>query len=130
MNPQGKSNQNRIHVVEGANSDFDELLFESIQIDNSAVNPGRDEALAKVQVEIPNVNHPKPMLKMKVDTGAQENILSLRIYRNMFPEHVDDNGFPTRTTPIQTKLTAYNGTSIVQHGICYIKCLYQWWQGN
>ena len=43
---------------------------------------------------------------MKVDTGVQGNILSLRIYRNMFPEHVDDNGLPTGTTSTQTKLTA------------------------
>ena len=107
-----------------SNSDFDELLFASIQIDSSAVNPARDEAFAKVQVELPDINHPKPMLKMKVDTGTQGNILPLRIYRNMFPEHVDDNGLPTGTTPTQTKLTAYNGTPIVQHGVCSIKCSY------
>ena len=122
--PQAKSNQNRIYVVEESNSDFDELLFESIQIDSSAVSPARDEAFAKVQVELPDINHPKPMLKMKVDTGAQGNILPLRIYRNMFPEHVDDNGLPIGTTPTQTKLTAYNGTPIVQHGVCSIKCSY------
>ena len=83
-----KSNQNRIHVVEESNSDFDELLFESIQINSSAVNPARDEAFAKVQVELPDINHPKAMLKMKVNTGAQGNILPLRSYKNMFPEHV------------------------------------------
>ena len=55
----------------------------SIQIDSSAVNPAGDEAFAKVQAELPDINHTKPMLKMKVDTGAQGNILS------------DDNGLPT-----------------------------------
>ena len=110
--------------MEELNSDFDELLFESIQIDSSAVNPARNEAFAKVQAELPDINHPKPMFKMKVDTGAQGNILSLRIRRNMFPEHADDNGLPTGTTPTQTKLTAYNGTPIVQHGVCSIKCSY------
>ena len=65
--------------MEESNSDFDELLFESIQTDSSAVNPAiaRDEAFAKVQVELPDINHPKPMLKMKVGTGAQGNILPL-----------------------------------------------------
>ena len=110
--------------MEESNSDFDELLFESIQIDSSAVSPTSDEAFTKVQVELPDINHPKPVLKMKVDTGAQGNILPLRIYRNMFPEHVDNNGLPTGTTPTQTKLTAYNGTPIVQHGVCPIKCSY------
>ena len=107
--------------MEESNSNFDELLFESIQIDSSAVNPARDEAFAKVQAELPNVNHPKPMLKMKVDAGAQGNIWPLRIYRNMFPEHVDDDSIPTGTTHTQTKLTAYNGTTVPQHGVCSIK---------
>ena len=100
------------------------MSYESIQIDSSAVNPARDEAFAKVQVELPDIHHPKSMLKMKVDTGAQGNLLSLRIYRNMFLEHVDDNGLPTGTKLTQTKLTAYNGTPIMQHGVCSIKCSY------
>ena len=91
------------------------MSYVSIQIDSSAVNPARDEAFAKVQVELPDIHHPKSMLKMKVDAGAQGNILPLRIYRNMFPEHVDDNGLPTGTKLTQTKLTAYNGTPIMQH---------------
>ena len=64
------------------------------------------------------------MLRLKVDTGAQENILPLRIYGNMFPNHLDENGFPTGTKPTQAKLTAFNGTTITQHGICSIKCSY------
>ena len=59
---------------------------------------------------------------MKVDTGAQGNILPLRIYKNMFPDSVDEHGLPTGTAPSQTKLTAYNGTQISQHGVCSIKC--------
>ena len=42
----------------------------------------------------------------------------------MFPEHVDDNGLPTGTTPTPTKLTVYNGTPTLQHGVCSIKCSY------
>jgi len=64
------------------------------------------------------------MFKMKVDTGAQGYILPLRIYRSMFPEHIDDYGLPTGTTPTPTKLTAYNGTPIRQHGVCSIQCSY------
>ena len=64
------------------------------------------------------------MLKVKVDHGAQGNILPLRIYRNMFPDEVDENGLPTETAPRKTKLTAYNGTQIPQHGVCSIKCSY------
>ena len=99
-----------------------ELCFETIQIDSSKVTPVKDEAFAKLQEKLPNVNNPNPVLKVKVDTGAQENILPLRIYRNMFLHHVDENGLPTETAPSQTKLTAFSGTQIPQHGVCSIKC--------
>ncbi|XP_015779930.1 PREDICTED: uncharacterized protein K02A2.6-like [Acropora digitifera] len=72
--------------------------------------------------ELPNIDHPNPVLKVKEDTGAQGNILPLRIYNNMFPDSVDENGLPTGTAPSQTKMTAYNGTQISQHGVCSIKC--------
>ena len=109
--PQAKTSQDKVHTVEETNSDSDELCFETIQIDSSNVTPVKDEA-------------PNPVLKVKVDTGAQGNILPLRIYRNMFSHHVDENGLPTETAPSQTKLTAYNGTQIPQHGVCSIKSSY------
>ena len=63
--------------MEKSNSNFDDLLLESIQIDSSAVNPVRDEAFAKVQVELPDINHPKPILKMKVEiTKSKFNIFT------------------------------------------------------
>ena len=120
--PQKKTSQNKVNAVGETNSDSDELCFETIHIDSSNVNLLRDEAFAKISVELPNVDHPNPVLKVKVDTGAQGNILPLRIYKNMFPDNVDENGLPTGTAPSQTKLTAYNGTQISQHGVCSIKC--------
>ena len=120
--PQANTGQNKVHTVEQTNSDSDELCFETIQIDTSNDTPVKDEAFAKLQVKLSNVNHPNSVLKVKVDTVAQGNILPLRIYLNMFPHHVDENGLPTKTAPSQTKLTAYNGTQIPQHGVCSIKC--------
>ena len=59
----------------------------------------KDEAFAKLQVKLSKVNHPNSVLKVKVDTVAQGNILPLRIYRDMFPHHVDEKGLPTETAP-------------------------------
>ena len=123
--PQANTGQNEVHTVEQTNSDSDELCLEAIQIDTSNDTPVKDEAFAKLQVKLSNViNHPNSVLKVKVDTVAQGNILPLRIYRNMFPRYVDENGLPTEAAPSQTKLTAYNGTQIPQHGVCSIKCSY------
>ena len=38
--PQDKASQNKVHVVEETSSDFDELRFETIQIDSSSFNLG------------------------------------------------------------------------------------------
>ena len=82
--------QNKVYTVEETNSDSDELCFETIQIDSSNVIPVKDEAFAKLQVKLSKVNHPNSVLRVKVDTVAQGNILPLRIYRDMFPHHVDE----------------------------------------
>ena len=119
-----KTKQSKIHTVEEVSSDFDELLFETIRIDSTDIDVERDEAFAKLSVNLLNIDHPNVVLKVKVDTGAQGNILPLRIYKNMFPDHVDENGFPTDTKSTQTRLTAYNGTPITHHGICTIHCSY------
>ena len=79
--PQAKTSQNKVHTVEQANSNSDELFFETIQIDSSHVTPVKDEAFAKLQVKLHNINRPNPVLKVKVNTGTQGNILPLWIYR-------------------------------------------------
>ena len=38
--PQDKASQNKVDVVEETSSDFDELCFETIQIDSSSFNLG------------------------------------------------------------------------------------------
>ena len=122
--PQKKQVKTRCMLLETQILTLMSCVLRQFTLTGSNVNLVRDEAFAKIPVELPNVEHPTPVLKVKVDTGAQGNILTLRIYKNMFPDNVDENhGFPTGTsTPSQIKLTAYNGTQIPQHGVCSIKC--------
>ena len=66
-------------------------------------------------------------LKVKVGTGMQGNILPLRIFRRMFPERLDPNGFPAEGTT-ETRRTihhAYNGTPIKQFGVINLSCKYR-----
>ena len=67
-------------------------------------------------------------LKLKVDTGAEGNILPLRIYRRMFPRNLDADGFPRADRVSKrpgVKLSAYNGGEIKQHGAVTLKCSYK-----
>ena len=65
--------------------------------------------------------------KIKVDTGAEGNTLPLRTFQQMFSEHEDRNGRPRPGTARKESavLTAYNGSSIPQHGSIEIQCAYK-----
>ena len=63
-------------------------------------------------------------LRVKVDTGAQGNMLPFRIFCWMFPEKLDPNGYPEEgtTKERQTILQAYNGTTIKQLDVVTLSC--------
>ncbi|KAL8607946.1 hypothetical protein ACOMHN_005501 [Nucella lapillus] len=98
------------------------LVFDSISKHQQSATDNRDELYAHLDMQY----HQPASLKVKVDTGAQGNILPLRIFRQMFPEELDKNGFPKSgsTKPRPTVLQAYNGTPIQQHGVRPIICRY------
>ena len=63
-------------------------------------------------------------MRVKVDTRAQGNVLPLRVFCGMFPEYMDYS-IPKVSVLEQynnTKLTAYNGTSIPHYGTITLKC--------
>ena len=134
--PKPQQRESEVHSVQHADmvSDFENLTFETVmftqQIDgvNTANNKSTDtrsEAFTTLNIKLPR----RPgthTLKAKVDTGAQGNIIPLRIFRRMFPSLLDAEGFPKpgSTTPCRTILTAYNGTHIPQHGSITLSCQY------
>ena len=69
-------------------------------------------------VEIKRDENTIVRIRSKVDTGADGNTLPLRMYRKMFPSHLTPDGNPDRANVhhMDTKLTAYNGTSIKHYG--------------
>ncbi|KAK7088654.1 hypothetical protein V1264_022553 [Littorina saxatilis] len=100
--------------------DFACLDFSSIETNNG---DNRDELYASLDIK-----YSMPAsLRVKVDTGAQGNILPLRIYRRMFPEQLNPEGFPaTGATELRrTVLQAYNGTLIKQFGVITIQCKFK-----
>ena len=58
------------------------------------------------------------MFVIKIDTGAQSNILPVNLYGKMFPEHMTQDGRVKEgiLAPSDVVLTAYGGTKIPQLG--------------
>ena len=110
---------------------FEQLCFETIDFQCtvdaiSGDRDTRDELFAHLDIQIPD-RPGQHTLKTKVDTGAQGNILPIRIFRRMFPRLLDSSGFPKpgSTTPRHTRLMAYNGTDIPQYGSITLQCKYE-----
>ena len=70
---------------------YEQLHFDDVSVKDDAC----DEVFATLKIKLRNGTRERPAsLKVKVDTGAQGNILPLRTFRRMYPELLDANGFP------------------------------------
>ena len=85
-----------IHTVTDDSDDDVASGLECLEFSSIEKNSGdnRDELYASLDIQ-----YKRPAsLRVKVDTGAQENILPLRIFRRMFPEKLAPNGYPAEGT--------------------------------
>ena len=115
-------NKNRSPSRDIHNLDFEKLMFESVMSNQQQ----RDQAFCTLKIKLQ-----KPgsfSLKLKVDTGAQGNALPMRVFRRMFPDRLDPDGYPNNLEQKKVILTAYNGSQIPCYGVINIPCCYneQW----
>lgn len=101
---------------------FEGLTFSTIKI--SSMSQQRGKVFAYLNIRLSNRNGIHRLL-LKIDTGAQGNILPITIFRRMFSEKLDSNDFPKWKTKInKSKLIAYNGTPIKCFSSISIPCKY------
>jgi len=119
----GNQEKKSIHNVD-VEEDFERLSFDVI---TSSDKFDDKDVMVSVEVNMPN-GRPAD-LRCKVDTGAQGNVLPLRTFRKMFPEHLDDENMPVVGSLVTAKpfvrLDAYNGTEIKQYGTVNLKLRYK-----
>ena len=131
---QSKARRQRIHTIEDsrdstAETSFESIVFESVTIGNvthGSPESSRDEVFVSIQVNLAQSVNRNTALRAKLDTGAQGNILPMRLYREMYRQHVDNNGKikPNALLSSNVVLTAYGGSQIKHHGIVNIPCTY------
>ena len=128
-----KNKQRQVNYVdedpdrgEELEDDFESLTFGSITISNVEAYKDdiQNEAFVTLDVKLPHMPDRNTRLRAKVDTGAQGNIMPLRVYRQMFPRNMDDSELPKPNTLqfSKTLLTAYGGTPNPHYGICTVTC--------
>ena len=119
-----KNHQSCINVQDQVFDEFERISFHSVH--DHRKKSSRSEAFATLDVMLPNRKGVHE-LKIKVDTGAEGNTLLLCTFQQMFPEWVEQNGHPHPGTTLKESaiLTAYNSSSIPQHGSVGIHCAYK-----
>ena len=89
-----------IHADTDPEPEFVNLSFSTINADGSsdANDDDRDEVFAKLNIQMSSAPNSTAHITVIVETGAQGNILPIRIFRKVFPNHVDSEGYPCAGT--------------------------------
>ena len=119
---QSSTHSTSVHNTLGLEDGCGRFMFNNID-ENKDV---RTEVYASLDIRFGR-KHKPATLKIKVDTGAQRNVLPLRIYRQMCPENLDTEGYPQPRSlkKCSTVLTAYNGERIVQYVTMLLQCTHR-----
>ena len=130
----GEKKKRDVHRLDFKDAESQEIedSFDNLSLGTIAVNlhvdsiperDSRDEVIATLDVSFDHRpgNH---TLKVKVDTGAQGNILPARIFKQVYPKQVDDGGHPLKSSLVQRKTTLIcaNGTQIPHYGCVSFSC--------
>ena len=116
------------HSIEIDRYDIDDIdvlrTFHSISrsktvaaISNDTDPDGKMKILMKLRVKLPYRNI-ADVMEVKVDGGAEANILPLHTFRSMFPHKLDEDGYPKEDALRGSKITlqCYDDSKLVNHG--------------
>ena len=123
-----------IHTIEDrGDEDNNEILtISTIEVNTKedtqhlTTHDTRDEVFATLEI-IQSEKKWKINLQCKVDTGAQSNVLPIRLLRIIAPKKFDDEGNPKAEVLEKNEaiLSAYGGSVIKQLGTINIPCKYK-----
>ena len=86
-------------------------------------NPdGKTKIVTKIGIKLPH-QRVVDNLQVKVDDGAEANLLPLHSFRSMFPHALDGDSYPLNgfLDDSRTKLECYNDGKLVNHGSITLK---------
>lgn len=118
--------KSKVHTVYQGSSDEDVLNLGSLQISSTSERGTHKEAFTRVKLRLKEKKL-KVNLRVKIDTGAGGNAIPVRLYKEMFPELMDESGHPVKRY-MQNKnkvLIAYNDTMIRHYGSMRVPCRYR-----
>ena len=121
------------HSIEVDRYDIDDIdvlrMFHSIyrsrtvaRWSNDTDPDGKTKIVTKIGIKLPH-RRVVDNLQVKVDDGAEANLLPLCSFRSMFPHALDGDSYPLEgfLSNSRTKLECYNDGKLVNHGSITLK---------
>ena len=62
------------------------------------------------------------LVECKIDSGAEVNVMPLRVYKNLVPEQKDIHGRPIALQKSKVSLSAYGGANVKHYGCFTLQC--------
>ena len=84
-----------------------------------------NEAYTVIKLSASTSSKGTASVHVKIDTRSGHNILPLHLFQQLHPKQTSPDGLPIGLDPVQTKLTAYNGSPIPLYGILCGSILWQ-----
>ena len=78
--------------------------------------PQCNEAYTTIQLPASASRKGTASLCVKVDTGAEGNVLPFFVFQFLYPDQISPAGLPTGLDHVNTRLTTYNGSHIPLYG--------------
>ena len=133
VKPKGKGGRRSIHEVEEEDQLAEYMTeFQSLSLHTVCVNALNTSSQKQVRKRFVKFRFHKPVskcvkeAKLKVDTGAEANLMPLKAYCELFPENLNKEGIPVKSVLERSNavLEAYGGTVIKQIGLVHLPCEY------
>ena len=107
--------------------EFQSLSLNAIRVNmvGAAAGGQKTKRYAKFRFHRPDSRTVKEE-KLKIDTGAEANLMPLKIYQSLYPEYLQENGMPMKRYIEKSPavLEAYGGSVINQIGRVHLPCEY------
>ena len=105
--------------TDATHEESDELEFNSLVISTIA----KDNGFTHIRMKLP-AKELVAKVCIKVDTGAQRNTIPLRMYRRMYLENLDADGYPKAGSLIHRDivLSVYNKSTITHYRVLKTEC--------
>ena len=121
----GKKKVHVLHNNENSDKEDDNFVLDTIETTQRAKlesiykEGSKSQAFANIRMEGQTANI---LVKCKIDSGAEVNVMPQRVFKHLFPDNKDSHGKYITLQKSKVSLSAYGGAKVKQFGCFTLLC--------